>query len=150
MLCNAQYSPRSQNHKKAQDNWERKAKHLSSEVVKFSTYIDALTHGIELKQTQVDKCAYDSVLADADAVEDAEAGVDEFLGTAAIPGGYSLTPNEDSDEPEQEAVQTLDTRWRKRSTVHSTSTTEAEDYFDADLSSAGLTPSPPAARDSGH
>jgi translation initiation factor 1 (eIF-1/SUI1) len=50
MLINPQFSPRHPNATKAMTNWEKKSAYLLKEIVKFSTYIEALSQAGALKE----------------------------------------------------------------------------------------------------
>lgn len=64
-----QYSSRSTNLSKAATNWERKSQHLLSEIVKYTTYIDALTSSGRLRSLKRGQKEVDDLLAAADEVE---------------------------------------------------------------------------------
>lgn len=67
-----QYSSRSSNYAKAVANWERKSQHLLSEIVKWSTYIEALTSGVRLRSIQRGKKEVEAMLKSADLDDEAE------------------------------------------------------------------------------
>ncbi|GAA5910054.1 PH and SEC7 domain-containing protein [Sporobolomyces salmoneus] len=66
------YSSRSSNYAKAVANWERKSQHLLSEIVKWSTYIEALTSGVRLRSIQRGKKEVEAMLKSADLDDEAE------------------------------------------------------------------------------
>lgn len=73
-----QYSSRSANHAKALANWERKSQHLLSEIVKWSTYIEALTSAVRLRSIQRGKKEVEAMLKSADLNDDDDDDDDEL------------------------------------------------------------------------
>ncbi|GAA5837679.1 hypothetical protein JCM3766R1_000554 [Sporobolomyces carnicolor] len=72
------YSSRSANHAKALANWERKSQHLLSEIVKWSTYIEALTSAVRLRSIQRGKKEVEAMLKSADLNDDDDDDDDEL------------------------------------------------------------------------
>ena len=52
MLIFVQFSPRHTNHAKATRNWETKSGHLQEEIVKFETYVEALSAAQTAKERE--------------------------------------------------------------------------------------------------
>ena len=65
-----QYSPRSANGSKAAANWERKSQYLLAEVVKYQTYVDALTSAIKLRGLKRGQKEVEMMLKEADTALD--------------------------------------------------------------------------------
>ena len=63
-----QYSARSVNLAKASANWERKSQYLLAEIVKYQTYIEALTSAIKLRALKRGQKEVEQMLDDDDEV----------------------------------------------------------------------------------
>jgi hypothetical protein len=86
----AQYSSRSANVRKAQENWTRKQQHLTEETVKFSTYIDALWAAIRLKQTKLAERTVADMLETADEAGDADSDPAAAVAPSPTIGRHSI------------------------------------------------------------
>ncbi|KAH9811953.1 Pleckstrin homology domain-containing protein [Melampsora americana] len=60
------YPPRSMNFQKSTNNWEKKSQYLLAEIIKYTTYIDALESGIHQKNEKRSKRLVQSLLENAD------------------------------------------------------------------------------------
>lgn len=60
------YPPRSINFQKATNNWEKKSQYLLAEIIKYTTYIDALESGIHQKNEKRNQRLVQSLLENAD------------------------------------------------------------------------------------
>ncbi|GAA5926050.1 uncharacterized protein JCM15063_005194 [Sporobolomyces koalae] len=78
------YSSRSSNYAKAIANWERKSQHLLSEIVKWSTYIEALVAAVRLRSIQRGKKEVEAMLKSAD-LDDEEDDDDDELAARLSP-----------------------------------------------------------------
>lgn len=115
-----QYSARSANLAKASANWERKSQHLLAEIVKYQTYIEALTAAIKLRALKRGQKEVEQMLESADVDEEDEDDVaisptdGPGTGAFAMPSpqrpvinaeelqetAVGAEPEEDEDEPE--------------------------------------------------
>ncbi|GAA6059042.1 hypothetical protein JCM10212_001267 [Sporobolomyces blumeae] len=73
------YSSRSSNYARALANWERKSQHLLAEIVKWSTYIDALTSAVRLRSIQRGKKEVEAMLKSADLDDEDDENDDDIV-----------------------------------------------------------------------
>ncbi|GAA5964713.1 hypothetical protein JCM3765_004365 [Sporobolomyces pararoseus] len=141
------YSPRSSNYLKALANWERKSQHLLSEIVKWSTYIEALTSAVKLRSIQRGKKQVEAMLKSADLNQDEEEEDDDELVSRLSPFDEAPTTSTttiegikrlqiDSTRNIQDQQEGAGGRRRSyptnsRSSLTTSSSTRGEEFFDS-------------------
>ncbi|KDE08850.1 hypothetical protein MVLG_00951 [Microbotryum lychnidis-dioicae p1A1 Lamole] len=87
------YSPRSTNAVKSLVNWERKSQYLLAEIVKYQTYIEALSAAIKMRALRRGQKEVDAMLESADD----DLSMDEEGRHAKMNGGVSLDTEADNE-----------------------------------------------------
>ena len=91
-----QYSPRSANGSKAAANWERKSQYLLAEVVKYQTYVVALTSAIKLRGLKRGQKEVEMMLKEADTALDDDEDLAMISPTDGPP--LPLVPQDQDEE----------------------------------------------------
>lgn len=120
-----QYSSRSSNASRALANWERKSQHLLTEIVKWRTYIEALSNAVRLRSIQRGRKEVEAMLQSADVDEDDDDELAASLSPFEMPPASMSVPGTDTDDTTRPGYPSV-----SRVSI-TTTTTNGDEYFDS-------------------
>ncbi|GAA5887194.1 hypothetical protein JCM5296_004558 [Sporobolomyces johnsonii] len=119
------YSSRSSNASRALANWERKSQHLLTEIVKWRTYIEALSNAVRLRSIQRGRKEVEAMLQSADVDEDDDDELAASLSPFEMPPASMSVPGTDTDDTTRPGYPSV-----SRVSI-TTTTTNGDEYFDS-------------------